>query len=106
MAGAWSVLVPHRTLNDSRVHAAAGLVRATGPEPTTVEDSARRDGWLGLPGDPDDLDVRCQPVFLDRGVVFLRIFVARFGWGYDVREQDDLVLPTYAGPLDLPNVLP
>jgi uncharacterized protein YlxW (UPF0749 family) len=37
------------------------------------------------------------------GVRLFGLYVDRFGLGYDVTEQEDVVLPAYDGPLDLPS---
>jgi uncharacterized protein YlxW (UPF0749 family) len=38
----------------------------------------------------------------DPGVQLFALYVERFSLGYDVTAQEDLVLPAYDGPLDLP----
>jgi uncharacterized protein YlxW (UPF0749 family) len=40
----------------------------------------------------------------DPGVAFFKTFVDRFGLGYAVSSQDDVTLPAYDGPLELPSV--
>ncbi len=40
------------------------------------------------------------------GVALFREYVDRFGLGYDVRTTEDVTLPAYDGPLELPNVAP
>ena len=52
-------------------------------------------------GDPDLLRDALDD---DRGVAFFRTFVDRFGLGYDVSDQGELVLPAYEGPIELGNV--
>ena len=40
----------------------------------------------------------------DPGVAYFRTFVDLFGLGYAVRDERDVELPAYDGPLELPNV--
>jgi len=54
-------------------------------------------------GDPDALR---NALDTDPGVAYFRTFVDRFGLGYTVQEEDDVELPAYEGPLELPNVAP
>jgi uncharacterized protein YlxW (UPF0749 family) len=52
-------------------------------------------------GDPDALR---DALDSDRGVLFFRTYVDKFGLGYTVRTQRSVTLPAYDGPLELPNV--
>ncbi len=52
-------------------------------------------------GDPERLRAALEA---DAGVAYFRTFVDRFGLGYDVRTEDDVRLPAYTGPLELPSV--
>jgi uncharacterized protein YlxW (UPF0749 family) len=52
-------------------------------------------------GDPGALRASLDA---DPGVAFFRTFVERFGLGYDVAIGDELRLPAYEGPLELPHV--
>lgn len=52
-------------------------------------------------GDPDALQ---DALDAEPGVDFFKTFVDRYGLGYAVRRSDELVLPPYDGPLELPHV--
>ena len=52
-------------------------------------------------GDPEALR---SALDADPGVTYFRTFVDRFGLGYAVAEEQDVRLPAYDGPLELPHV--
>jgi uncharacterized protein YlxW (UPF0749 family) len=54
-------------------------------------------------GDPAVLQASLDD---DPGVAFFRTFVERFGLGYTVETQQEMVLPAYDGLLELPSVAP
>jgi uncharacterized protein YlxW (UPF0749 family) len=54
-------------------------------------------------GDPERLRAALDDA---PGVRFFRTFVDKYDLGYSVRTDDDLDLPAYDGPLELPHVVP
>ena len=52
-------------------------------------------------GDVDELTASLDA---DPGVAFFRSYVDRFGLGYDVRTSEELTVPAYDGPLEMPHV--
>ena len=53
-------------------------------------------------GDPSSLR---DALDADPGVAYYRTFVDRFGLGYAVRTEDEVELPAYTGPLELPHAV-